>query len=256
MDSPANKKKFLEACKSCDLKTVVDFISNGFDVNAEYDTTINGCVYKGITPLGIVVNCNHIEIVKFLLQLYQIDINKSYKVKTKYGKIDQFTFCDPLTNCVASKRNEIFNLLMKDNRIKVSEYSFFQACSMPDAKEYIELFINSGFSVNLCSDDWHFGTPLITAIFCKTFENVQLLFEKGADINYIFRGQTPLDYAFDNMAVQNDAQALKIIQFLLENGAKSGMYSQKKKNINKKLEEALPEKFDNNMINIIADYTV
>jgi len=174
------------------LKKVRSYIESGLNIN--FKNEIWG------TPLGCACEKDRYEIAKLLLEK-----GANPNEESKYGKY-------PIEYAAENNNLNIINLLI-DYNVELNDCNGYNALSsacLNNNKKIINVLLTNGVNPEIhCV----FVRPaLISSIIRKNLEIVKKLINMGADINIVYKGDTPLNYAVSKESVE-------IVNYLIEKGA-------------------------------------
>ena len=172
------------------------------DFLLEHKADINHHIIKKGTPLLLAIIKNNLELVKYI-------VNHSADLTTK---------CEgatPLDAAILANASDEIIIFLLENGVDMNNSSSLKTAIANGKNHAAKLLIDKGMSLKISDGE----TPLNTAVFMNNIELVNLLIEKGADINEPnSNGCMPLHIAARHNCVE-------IAKLLINKGAKKDVVS-------------------------------
>ena len=142
------------------------------------------------------------------------------KIFETNGYFNEDILCDIMSNSSIFAASEIIDMLLEAN-INISPNlvkPLTRLNSDIDTIHIVQEFIDHGWNINACNEDGY--TFLMYAVIHSSFECIKFLVEAGANVNAKNNyGNTPLSL-LKNVSRRKSEEKIKILNFLVENGAK------------------------------------
>ncbi|KAG4106029.1 ankyrin [Neocallimastix lanati (nom. inval.)] len=214
------------AIKNNNIEIIISLINYG--INHNIDMNINNIIVNGHTPLIYSYKNNYLKIFEYLIEysdvnqkdsqgntiLYYAIDNEDLDTIKKLMSIDTKIDIKSLNHAIDKTNRNIFKILLENDIILSNDNNLIIKIiksKFIGKKYFIELLIEKGCNVNQIENN---KSALIYAIEYNFSSIVELLLQNGADVNYKCRFDfTPLTFA-----IINNTYNKEIIYSLFEYG--------------------------------------
>ena len=185
----ARSQRFFDLVRRNAMQQLQEYDLTGVDINY-----ID--IESGYTPLIQAIRKKQIDLIKFLLALPRIDVNR----------VDNKKYCiPPISHALQIHRLDIVQLLLENganiNEPSMNEKNPYNTPLMIAAwggkLEEVRLLVENGACLNQ-QDKGNGFTALIKSVYQNNIEITKYLLDRGADATiFSFEKKTALDYAYD-----------------------------------------------------------